>query len=120
MKLLLDLDPLETATCMTYVIGALGLTYICLPQLLFSIFGGKHSPLNHRLVQTYGSGVLGTIITIGYCLIIKETSLALTDPVHIRVSPLHIWKGVGLLQTQSRDGIIPCSLCCLCHDTAIC
>mmetsp|Transcript_9852 Transcript_9852/g.14710 ORF Transcript_9852/g.14710 Transcript_9852/m.14710 type:complete len:228 (+) Transcript_9852:93-776(+) len=73
--LLLDLDPLETATCMTFVIGALGLTYMCLPQLLFSIFGGKHSPLNHRLVQTYGSGVLGTIITM-YCLIIKETSLA--------------------------------------------
>lgn len=60
---------------MTYFIGVLGLTYLSMPQLLFNVFGGKHSPLNHRLVQTYGSGVMATIITM-YCLIVKETSLA--------------------------------------------
>jgi hypothetical protein len=75
MKLLFDLDPLGTAKFMTYFIGILGLTYLLLPGLLFNIFGGKHSPLNHRLVQTYGSGVMGTNVTM-YCLIIKEISLA--------------------------------------------
>ena len=32
----------------------------------------------------------------------SSSGTALPDPVHIRVSPLHIWKAVGLLQTHQE------------------
>ena len=64
---LLPPNRLTTARCMIYIIGMLAILYQVAPGFLFRmIHGGTHSPLNHRLVQTYSSGIASAIILM-YC-----------------------------------------------------
>ena len=68
-------DKFQTARFMIYLIGAFALLYELTPGVLFNTIGGKHSQLNHRLVQTYGTGVFGVIIMM-YCVVLNGMTLA--------------------------------------------
>ena len=88
-------DKFKTAQFMIYLIFVFGILYELTPGILFNIYGGKHSRLNHRLVQTYGTGVLGNIILM-YCTVLKE--MKLSDAYQLATLPYiveclrNIWK----------------------------
>ena len=70
------IDKYQTAQFMIYLIGVMGMLYVVTPGFLFNVFGGQHSALNHRLVQTYGAGVLGVIVMMFAVVLNKDLTLA--------------------------------------------
>lgn len=90
-------DKFKTAQFMIYLIGVFALVYELTPGFMFRVNGGKHSPLNHRLVQTYGTGVFGVIIMM-YCVVLNGMTLAdayqLSEVPWIIESLRNIWKEV--------------------------